>query len=282
MSNLSLGRVDKARGLRLFWYTVWARAYPRIIGSLREPTWIFFETVLPLMATAAYVFVYRALDAPQEYIGFVIVGGTMTAFWLNVLWSMGAQLYWDKEAGNLELYVITPGPLMAILLGMAIGGLIFSIPRAVTILVLSTFFFGVSYQTSGLPLLLPVFAVTMAALYGMGMMFSSIFLISGREGWHLSNMLQEPIYLVSGFFFPVKVLGVWVATFASIIPLTLGLDAMRQLMFGTDTTFGFLSVPLELAILSVLSVVFITAAWLMLGKLEEIGRREGRLIERRR
>jgi ABC-2 type transport system permease protein len=116
----------------------------------------------------------------------------------------------------------------------------------------------------------------------MGMMFASVFLAAGREAWHLSNMLQEPIYLVSGLYFPVRALGFWVATFAAIIPLTLGLDAMRQLMFETDATNGFLSVPVELAILVVLSFVFLGVAYWALNRLERIGRREGRLIERRR
>jgi len=127
-----------------------------------------------------------------------------------------------------------------------------------------------------------VFLITMAALYGMGMLFASIFLAAGREAWHLSNLLQEPIYLASGFYFPVKAMGFWVATFASIIPLTLGLDAMRQLLFTGAPTLGFLSVPVETAILVGMAVVFIAAAQLALAKLEEVGRREGRLIERRR
>ena len=54
---------------------------------------MFFETVLPLMSVVAYVFIYRAANAPEEFIGFVVVGGAMTAFWLNVLWSMASQLY---------------------------------------------------------------------------------------------------------------------------------------------------------------------------------------------
>ena len=112
--------------------------------------------------------------------------------------------------------------------------------------------------------------------------FASIFLASGREAWHLANLLQEPIYLLSGFYFPVKAMGFWVATFASIIPLTVGLDAMRQLLFVTDATLGFLSVEVEIGILVVLTVVFIGGAYYMLSKLEEIGRREGRLTERRR
>jgi ABC-2 type transport system permease protein len=275
-------RVQKATGLRLFWYTIWARAYPRIIGSTREKSWLFFETVLPLMGTASYVFVYRAIGAPEAYTGFVVLGGAMTAFWLNVLWAMASQLYWDKDGGNLELYVVSPGPLMAILLGMAVGGILMTATRAVIILGVCSFLFNVSYQIASLPLLILIFVATMAALYGMGMMFASIFLAAGREAWHISNLLQEPIYLASGFYFPVKAMGFWIATFASVIPLTLGLDAMRQLIFAGDPTLGFLSVEVELIILLALSVVFIYGAIKMLAKLEEIGRREGRLIERRR
>jgi len=282
MNSLSFTHLEKARGFKLFWRTVWARAYPRIVGSMREKSWMFFETILPLMGVASYVFVYRALNAPQEYIGFVVLGGAMTAFWLNVLWSMGSQLYWDKDMGNLELYVVSPGPMMAILLGMAVGGLVFAGVRASIILVICSLLFHVTWSTGSLFLLVIIFLVTMVALYGMGMMFASIFLASGREAWHLSNLMQEPIYLASGFYFPVKAMGFWVATFASIIPLTMGMDAMRQLLFSSDPTLGFLSVGLELAILVVLGMVFIVGAWLMLNKLEEIGRRDGRLIERRR
>ncbi len=278
----STARVPQASGLKLFWYAMWARAYPRIFGLFREPSWLFFETILPLMGTVSYVFVYKAVNAPEDYIGFVVVGGAMTAFWLNVLWMMASQLYWDKDAGFLELYVISPAPLMAILLGMAVGGLVMAAVRAGVILVVCSLLFGVVYQTASLPLLLLVFIVTIVALYGMGMMFASIFLAAGREAWHLAALFQEPIYLASGLYFPVKAMGFWVATFASIIPLTLGLDAMRQLLFASDPTIGFLSVPVEIGIIVVLAVVFVTIAWFLLAKLEEIGRREGRLIEKKR
>lgn len=274
--------VYKARGFQLFWRTAWARAYPRMVGTRREMSWLFFETLLPVMSVAAYVFVYRAIGAPQEFVGFVVVGGAMIAFWLNVLWGMASQLYWDKDLGNLELYVICPGPMMAILLGMAVGGLVMAAVRAIIILSASTLLFGVVFDTGSLPLLAGVFLVTMIALYGMGMMFASVFLASGREAWHISNLLQEPVYLVTGFYFPVKAMGFWVSAAASLIPLTLGLDAMRQLLFPGDPTLGFLSVPLEVGILLILAVIFITGAKVSLDRLEELGRREGRLIERRR
>lgn len=275
-------RVFKASGLRLFWATMWARAYPRIVGAFRERSWMFFETFLPVMSVAGYVFLYRAIDAPAEYTGFAVLGGAMTAFWLNVLWSMASQLYWDKDQGNLEMYVLSPGPMMGVLLGMAVGGLVMTATRATVIIVICSFLFHVSYHISDPLLLVVVFAMTMAALYGMGMVFASVFLVAGREAWHLSNLLQEPIYLASGLYFPVRALGALAASLASVIPLTLGLDAMRQLMFSGDPTLGFLSPKVELAILSVLAVIFITVAYFLLAKLEQVGREQGRLIERRR
>ena len=105
---------------------------------VREPSWLFFEILLPFLTTSAFVLVYRTLQAPEAYVGFVVLGGAMAAFWLNVVWMMAAQLYWEKDQGNLELYFAAPMNLMSVLLGMAIGGLIMSSTRALAILVVST------------------------------------------------------------------------------------------------------------------------------------------------
>src|SRR5690606_3117567 len=110
----------------------------------------------------------------------------------------------------------------------------------------------------------------MIALYGMGMLFASLFLLLGREAWHLSNLAQEPVYLASGFYFPIKSFNYWVALAASIIPLTLGLDAMRQLAFPSGASLGFLSVSVEIAVLVVLSVVFVGAAFYLLSYMERL------------
>jgi len=277
-----LMRVPKSSGWGLFIKTVKARAYPRLVGAFREKSWIFFEIFLPLLAVSAYVFIYRALEAPEEYIGFVVVGGAMTAFWMNILWSMSSQLYWEKEQGNLALYIMAPNSMMAILLGMAVGGLAMTLTRAVVILGLGSWIFSVEYAVSSYWQLALVFTLTMVALYGMGMMSASVYLLLSREAWHISNLAQEPVFLVSGFYFPVKNLGFWIPLLASIIPLTLGLDAVRQLAFPSGSASGFLSVQVEIAILLVLSVVFLGAARWLLNYMERLAIREGRLTESRR
>ncbi|WP_299025499.1 ABC transporter permease [uncultured Thermanaerothrix sp.] len=274
--------IHKNSGWRLFLQTVIGRAYPRVIGQQREKSWMIFEVLLPLINVAAYVYVYRAIGAPEDYVGFVVIGGAMIAFWMNVLWSMSSQLYWEKEQGNLALYIISPAPLMAILLGMAVGGMIATLLRASAIIALGTWLFNVRYVVMNPWQLLAVFVLTMVALYGLGMMTASVFLLFSREAWHYVNLAMEPVYLLSGFYFPLKNLGFWIALGASIIPLSLGLDAMRQLAFRSGPSLGFLSVPLEIGVLAVLSVVFLVAARWLLKTLERLAREEARLTENRR
>jgi ABC-2 type transport system permease protein len=277
-----MNRVEKNRGWQLFFQTVWARAYPRVVGMQRERSWMFFDVFLPILAVSAYVFVYRAMHAPEEFVGFVVVGGAMTAFWLNILWGMSSQLYWEKEQGNLALYIMSPASMMAILLGMALGGMFSTTLRALAIIILGSWLFQVQYAVVSLPLLLAIFFLAMLALYGMGMMTASIFLLLNREAWHLANLAQEPIYLLSGFYFPIKSFDFWIAASASLIPLTLGLDAMRQLAFPSGAAIGFLSVEIEAIALIVLSVIFLIAARVLLEYMEKLAVREGRLTDARK
>ena len=257
---------------------VGGRAYPRISGMFREKSWVFFEVLLPFLSTSAFVFVYRALQAPQEYIGFVVLGGAMTAFWLNVIWMMASQLYWEKSQGNLELYFAAPIDVMAILFGMAVGGMVMSTTRAVIILVVASAVYGVTFQVEQWLLLIGVFALTLTALYGLGVVLASLFRVWGREAFQLTQLFTEPVYFVSGLNFPVGRLGLVGALAVATIPLAVGLDAMRQLAFS-DTALPFQTPPpaAEAAILVAMTVVFLLAARWMLRAMERMARREGRL-----
>ena len=140
--------MNKSTGWKLFMRAATARAYPRVIGANRELSWLLFEIVIPLINTAAFVFLYRSLNAPEAYIGFVVLGDAMAAYWLNVLWMMASQLYWDKQEGFLELYIMAPISLMSILLGMGVGGLYMSTIRAATIAIVGALLFNVQFDAS--------------------------------------------------------------------------------------------------------------------------------------
>jgi len=315
MIEATVRRTDLRARIGLNLRSVAGRAYPRVVGANREPSWILFEALLPLLGIAAYVYVYQSfgdraiaaiIDATSPgptrdaaiaaakasanaLIASVVLGGTMVAFWLNVLWSMASQLYWEKEIGNLQLYMMAPMHRMALLGGMAVGGMFMTSMRAVSTLLAGVLVFGVVYQVVDPLALLAVFFVTLVALYGLGMMFASLYLLWGREAWHMSALLEEPIFFSSGFYFPMGGLyqaGGWgraIAVAGTFIPASLGLDAMRQLTLG-QTAFGgtlwVFTVDLELGLLAILAVVFLILARYALAYLEMLAKREGKLTSR--
>ena len=257
------------------------RAYPRWRGLFREKSWVLFEILLPFLGTSAFVFVYRALQAPLEYVGFVVLGGAMTAFWLNVIWMMANQLYWEKTQGNLELYFASPMHFMSILFGMAVGGIFMSSTRAIVVISISSVLYGVQFRVDQWATLLTVFFLTLAALYGLGMVLASLFLVWGREAWHMGQLLTEPVYFISGLNFPVARLGLLGAVSVALIPLATGLDAMRQLAFaGAVFPVGTPSPIVEIGILILMAVGSIIAARWMLLAMERRARRDGRLSVR--
>jgi len=254
-----------------------ARLWVRVKGGNREPEWLLAEMTIPILTLSAYIYLYKMLNAPAEFAGFVIVGGTMMAFWSNVLWNMSAQFYWEKETGNLEIYLAAPVSRMAILLGMALGGIVNTTLRAAAILVAGTVIFQVPLMIQEPLTAVLVFILTIIAVYALGMLFASLFMMYGREAWHTANLLQEPVYFLSGFYFPTRYLPFAVQLVASLVPLTFGLDGIRRVLILGE---GLGDIWLNVAALIVFSAILLPLARFALNYMENLGKREGRLTLR--
>lgn len=255
-----------------------ARAYIRLLGGNRELSWIFFETVLPLLSIIAYLYIYRYLGAPDRFVSFVVLGGAMVAFWLSVLWGIANHIYWEKQTGNLELYFVSPVSPMALMLGMATGSLVNTGTRAAAAVAAGVLLFGATFSGAGVLRAAGVLAVTLGGLYFLGMMIASIFLVYGREGEHLAHSMQEPVFFAAGFYYPLNTLPLAVQVLGSFIPLTIGLDAMRQLLI--PGVIGFLPLWLEAVALVGMFFVFAFGARASIRFMENLAKREGRLTLR--
>lgn len=275
-----LDPVARRRGLRLNLHAAYARAYVRLIGVNRELSWVLHETILPFIGAAAYVYIYRALGAPKQFEGFALLGMAMATYWFAVLWGMAAQFYWEKEMGNLEILLQAPISRMALLAGMAIGSMFTSTIRFVTILGGGSLLFGIDFEITSWPQFLGVFVLSLTSLYGLGMMAASLFFMYGRGAWQLFSVVQEPVFLAAGFFFPIKSvpgIGRFALLIGAIVPLTFGLDAIRQVALGLPPEQALLPVRTEAAILAAMTVVFVIAAHFFMKHMENAAKREGRL-----
>ncbi len=257
----------------------YARLWVRIKGGNREPEWLVAEMVIPVITLSTYVFLYKMIRAPPEYAGFVVIGGTMMAFWSNVLWNMSAQFYWEKEVGNLEVYLVAPISRMAILLGMALGGFVNTALRATAVFIAGLLIFQVPIVIHEPLTALLIFFLTIGALYALGMMFASLFMLYGREAWHSANLLQEPIQFLSGTYFPTTsaVVPYMIQLLSSLIPLTFGLDGIRRVAILGQ---GISDVWLNVLALAVFILILLPLARFALAFMENLGKKEGRLTLR--
>jgi ABC-2 type transport system permease protein len=278
MSTLSwwaavISRQVLMRNLR----AAYARAYVRVRSQFNEPEWVIAEAVIPLLIVFAAATLYRVSGSGQ-LAGFAVVGGAMMAFWDNVLWLMASQLYWEKESGNLDLFIIAPISRMSILLGMSLGSIVNTSIRAAIILLTAFTVLNIQLNVADPLALSLVFTLTLTALYGLGMLMSSLYMLYGRGALNLNEVLSEPVYLLSGLYFPTvgrySPFPTVLQLLVSLIPLTFGIDGLRRTIILGETLE---SLKLHIAVLTVLSIVLIPLAWRTLNYMENLGRREGRL-----
>jgi ABC-2 type transport system permease protein len=264
-----------------------ARALVRLWSIFGEPLWIVVSMGFPVLSSLALFLLYYSIGA-TGYVGFAILGGVMVAFWGNVLWSMASQFNWDKQEGLFEIYLTSPASISAILIGMSVGGIIGTVPSAVIVT-------GMGWLlTALLHLTLPVaaswlavaltFALTLASLYAMGMTLSSLYLVYGREAESMNEVLQEPISMLSGVYFPSLGRGspfpFALQAVASLIPLTIGMYALRQSLFPVGGSDTIISILPSLAALAVMAAVFLAISSYSLKALEKKGRRDGTISVR--
>lgn len=255
----------------------YARAWVRIRGNMRVKTWLLWEVVLPTIFMASVIYAYHNLNAPRIFIGFVVVGTMMMNFWFNVLWGMGNVLYWEKETGNLEIYLLSDRPIYMLLLGMALGGMLNTGIRSIAILVIGIIVFGAEFNTAGLAPATIVFLLTLAALYSLGLMFSSLHLVYGRKGIRINEVLGDPISFLSGQYYPISVFPTVLQLAASLLPLTIGLDGVRRALLMGE---GMESLYLHIIGLGIMTLILLPLGIWILNRMVEKGRRDGRLIMR--
>ena len=256
-----------------------ARALVRLWSIYGEKLWIVVNMGFPVLSSLAMALLYLSIGA-SGYIGFAVLGGVMVSFWGNVLWSMASQFNWDKQEGLFEIYLTSPASITAILIGMSVGGIVGTVPTSVIVSLMGWALFhpAVNADWGGVAL---TFGLTLASLYSMGMALSSLYLAYGREAESLNEVLQEPVSMLSGLYFPSIGAGsrfpLAIQAVASLIPLTIGMDALRKTLFSGS---GVGEVWLDLLVLAAMAVVLLFLASFTLKYLEKIGRRDGTIAVR--
>ncbi len=204
-----------------------ARAKSRILGTVVNPL-VFF-----LFFGLGMSFSLRgALPFGGDYLAFLSPGiVAMAAF--STSFVGGVTIIFDREFGFMREVLIAPAPRSVVMLGRVIGDSLTSTLQTILIALL-VYFMVPSLRLGGL---LPVIGVTLLTsllFNGLGSAMASR--MRSPEGFHVViSILMLPVVFLSGAFYPIDALPVFVRPIFLVNPLTYSVDLMRFFMTGSSS-----------------------------------------------
>nr|CBH39762.1 putative daunorubicin resistance ABC transporter, permease protein [uncultured archaeon] len=214
-------------------YTIWlremkrfARAKSRVFGAVAMP--LFFLLFLGMGFKAAFNF--SGLPPGIDYVDFLAPGIIGMALLFESIMS-GMSVLWDRQFGFLKEIMVAPVNRVSIVLGKTAGGMTTALIQGIIILLIAV---GIGFKVKGIfgVLLSIVFMVLIATSFvSLGLIFTSI--MRDMQGFQLiMRLLTFPLFILSGAFFPLERLPIWLKSLSYINPLTYGVDGMRYCLIG--------------------------------------------------
>lgn len=216
-----------------------------------------------LLILAVFYFIGKLFEGAEieslgryggNYAAFLLIGIALTDSLGVSVSTFAAQIREGQMTGALEATLMSPVKLWRILVYSSLWSYILSALRFVLYLALGLLFFSVDLEQADLGASLLVFALTVFAFAGLGMIWASIVMLVKR-GEAILNLLGGAFMLLGGVMFPIAVLPQWLQFFSSLIPLTYGLEGMRLALLQG---YGITQLVDTIFALGVFAVVLIT------------------------
>jgi ABC-2 type transport system permease protein len=164
------------------------------------------------------------------------------------------SIVYDREFGFLKEVQVAPTPRSTLVIGKCLGGASSSTIQALIILIFAPFAAVSLNPLNVLGTIVATF-VTALAISGLGVVIA-MWITDFENFGTLQNFITLPLYMFSGAIFPTRQVPLWLHYVLLLNPLSYGVNAIRGVLLGYDIA----SVPLNLAILLVFTVVMVSLA----------------------
>ncbi len=218
--------MDNLRENLLAAYVLWRRDMVRfvrdrssVISALGQP--IFFLVVFGVGLATIIPDLGGSLDFKQ----FLYPGILAMTVLFSAVYS-GVTVVIDRQFGFLKAVVVAPVSRSAIVLGKVAGGSTVAFIQGILMLVLAPLV-GVRLPWEQLPVLAGALLLMACAMTSLGTLMA----LRQRTvaGFHMfMNFVLLPMFFLSGSFFPLDGVPVWMKGLAIINPVTYGVDPLRR------------------------------------------------------
>jgi ABC-2 type transport system permease protein len=232
-------------------------------------TWTFGWMVRMFAQAIFFAMIGRLLGSPVRVHYLLVGNAVMIAAACGLL--VVASTTWERRSGTLPLLVAAPGSLLAVFMGRSVewvpDGFVTSL---ITIAVVGPLF-GLPLPLPRVLWLAPLVLLVTATTYCFGT-FLAAWVLRAMEIRNLvSSLASLSMMAICGVNVPLSFYPAWLQAIAQVLPVTHGLQAIRDLLAGASSHAVWTNVGWESAV---------GLGWLLLAVasfrlLAESGRKDG-------
>ncbi len=254
--------MNNLRGVYTIWYRDILRFWHdkmRMISSITFP--LLFLFVFGSGLSARMGFLSPGVDFTQfMFPGIIGMTVLMSSF------MAGISVVWDREFGFLKEVLVAPISRASVAVGKTLGAATVALFQGILILLFAPLI-GVSLSVGTVLALLPLMLLLSISMGSLGILLATR--IRSMEAFQaVMQMLMFPMVFLSGVFFPLQGLPVWMSILVKLNPATYGIAPIRQVMLGAppDSPFAInllghtMSLWDNIAVLAVFGVIMILLA----------------------
>lgn len=250
-----------------FLYDIWFTYVRHARASLREPVWMFFSMIQPLIWLVLFTQIFEDITLmpgfpADTYLQFFVPGLIVMLAVFNPVYS-GFEVLSDIDHGVLEKMLVTPVNRYAIIIGSAID---WAIQLAMQVLII----FGIAYvmgariATGISGILLTIIIVVLLGLGFFGL--SNALVLATKKAEPLvviGNLMTLPLMFLSNIMVPSQFAPEWIRVAMKLNPVNYAVEAARPLFLEG---YNWPQIVTSLTILGVFALIGIISATLTLRK----------------
>jgi ABC-2 type transport system permease protein len=197
------------------------------VKSLTLSGFFILTSVLqPIIFASVAYFMFQAGARPGTLL-YVALGAGMMGIWSSTLFGSGGAIQWQRWQGTLEYCIAVPPPFLLVIVPLTLATATIGLYSLTATLLWGWLFFDVPMEIAH-PLAFAVaLPVTVLGLGLLGLVLASTFILY-RNANALSNLLEFPVWLVTGLLVSLSLLPAWVGPISWMLAPTWGINALRD------------------------------------------------------
>lgn len=241
-------------------------------GTYTVKSWVLGLFMRMLAQVAFFASIGRLLGSPSQ-VEYLLVGNAVMVAAASAL-TVTVATQWERDAGTLPLLVASPTSPLLVLMGRSVSFIPNGLATSFGALLIVAPAFGVRVPWSRLPAMVALVLLVTASTYMLATFLGGLVLRATGARRTVANVARLTMMAFCGVSVPVASFAPPVRAAAGILPLTHGLDAVRE-VFGAGRTGVILA---DAGLEALVGAGWLVLSLLTFSRLAEAGRRDGSIV----